>query len=82
MKRMTKENIELLASVPEAKLNYLREVRKGLFSALDIYDKNVSKGRITETYEEKAVVDRWYRALLDLEEWAFKSVPSKVQVYL
>lgn len=59
-----------------------RQLRKPLLSALDIYDKNVSKGRATETAEEKATVDKWYDGLLDLEEWAFNDIPEKVKRYL
>lgn len=59
-----------------------RQVRKSLLSALDIYDKNVSKGRITETQDEKIIVDRWYNAILDLEEWAFNDIPAKVKRYM
>ena len=82
MKRMTDENLDLLETVPEARTNVFRERRKILLSALDIYDKNVSKGRITETEYEKAIVDKWYKALLDLEEWAFTQIPETVKKYL
>lgn len=82
MKRMTEKDLDLLATVPEARTNTLREWRKPLLNALDIYDKNVSKGRISETAEEKETVDKWYKALLDLEEWAFDKIPEKVKKYL
>lgn len=82
MKKMTNENLDLLATVPEARKNTLREWRKPLLNALDIYDKNVSKGRISETAEEKETADRWYKALLDLDEWAFEEIPEKVKKYL
>lgn len=82
MKRMTAENLDLLDTVPDARVNVFREWRKPLLSALDIYDKNVSKGRIAETAEEKEAVDKWYAALLDLEEWAFNDIPEKVKKYL
>lgn len=82
MKKMTNENLDLLATVPEARTNVFRERRKPLLNALDIYDKNVSKGRISETAEEKEIVDKWYKALLDLEEWAFGEIPEKVKKYL
>lgn len=82
MKRMTDENLDLLETVPEVRVNVFRERRKPLLNALDIYDKNVSKGRITETAEQKATVDKWYKALLDIEEWAFKQIPKCVKKYL
>ena len=59
-----------------------RQLRKPLLNALDIYDKNVTKGRVTETAEEKVSVDKWYKALLDLEDWAFNDIPEKVKRYL
>lgn len=82
MEIITDENLDLLATVPEARANVFRERRKRLLNALDIYDKNVSKGRIAETAEEKAKVDKWYTALLDLEEWAFNAIPEKVKKYM
>ena len=82
MKKITNENLELLETVPDARVNVLREWRKPLLNALDIYDKNVSRGRISETAEEKAAVDKWYTALLDLEEWAFDSVPARIARYI
>ena len=45
--------------------NAKRQLRKPLLNALDIYDKNVSKGRITESAEEKATVDKWYKELVE-----------------
>ena len=82
MKRMTDENLHLLNTVPEARKNVFRERRTILLSALDIYDKNVSKGRITETETEKETVDKWYKALLELDEKAFYDIPEKVKKYL
>ena len=37
----------------EHKLDAKRQLRKPLLSSLDVYDKNVSKGRIVETEEQK-----------------------------
>ena len=82
MKRITDQDLELLDSVPNARENVFRERRDNLLSALDIYEKNVLRGRVQESIEEKVTIDRWYRALLDLEEWAFSQVPQKVLLYV
>lgn len=82
MKPITNKDLDLLKSLPEEQKNVYRQRREPLLNALDIYDKNVSKGRITETETEKAEVDKWYNALLNLEEWAFDSVPEKVKKYI
>jgi hypothetical protein len=82
MKPITNKDLDLLKSLPEEQKNVYRQRRKPLLNALDIYDKNVSKGRITETETEKAEVDKWYNALLNLEEWAFDSIPEKVKKYI
>lgn len=61
--------------------NAKRQLRKPLLNALDIYDKNVSKGRILETEDEKATVDGWYRNICDLKDEAFINVPSSIKKY-
>ena len=65
----------------EAADNAKRQLRKPLLNALDVYDKNVSKGRVTETAEEKQTVDGWYKAICDLKDDAFKNIPSVVRKY-
>lgn len=82
MKRITKNDLHLLDGLPELRKNVFREWREIIFKALDVYDKNVSKGRIVETQEEKCIVDKWYQAMLDLEEWAFDEIPEKIKRYL
>ena len=59
----------------------LRVLRTPLLDAFDIYKSNVHYGIIEETPEEKAAILEWYRALLDLEEWAFKNPPASVLKY-
>ena len=61
--------------------NVKRQLRKPLLNALDVYDKNVSKGRIAESEEEKQVVDGWYKRICDLEDDAFKHIPVCVGKY-
>ena len=84
MRVMTNKDLELLDNLPEERKNVFRQRRKKLLNALDIYDKNVLRGRLSETAEEKANIDTWYNALLDLEEWAFNEdyIPQKVKVHL
>ena len=61
--------------------NAKRQLRKPLLSALDIYDKNVSKGRIVESAEQKHSVDTWYKDVCDLKDHAFVDVPEVVSKY-
>ncbi len=61
--------------------NAKRQLRKPLLNALDIYDKNVSKGRVTESAEQRQAVDGWYKDICDLKEEAFKNIPSVVKKY-
>lgn len=58
-----------------------RQLRKPLLNALDVYDKNVSKGRVVESAEQKEVVDAWYRDICDLNTDAFKTTPDCVKKY-
>lgn len=65
----------------EAFKNAKRQLRKPLLNALDIYDKNVSKGRVAETDEQKQTVDEWYRDICDLKDKAFMNIPLEVKKY-
>lgn len=71
LERLPKENAD----------NAKRQLRKPLLSALDIYDKNISKGRVEETAEQKKVVDTWYKDICDLKEKAFKYIPAFIKKY-
>lgn len=84
MRIMTNKDLDLLDNLPEERKNVFRQRRKKLLNALDIYDKNVLRGRLSETAEEKTAIDTWYNALLDLEEWAFNesSIPNGVKAHL
>lgn len=59
-----------------------RQVRKPLLEAFDIYKSNVSYGIITETLEERAEIVEWYKALCDLEPWAFTDIPTKIKKFV
>lgn len=58
-----------------------RQLRKPLLNALDVYDKNVSKGRIYESPEMKQFIDSWYRNICDLKDEAFINIPMSVKKY-
>ena len=66
----------------EHKQQMKRFARTALLRALDIYDKNVVKGREIETEERKTIIDQWYRDLLDLKDEAFINIPSEVKRHL
>ena len=73
---------EINECLPEASAKQAkRQLRKPLLSALDIYDKNVSKGRIDETEWEKYEIDAWYRDICDLKDRAFKEIPKTIIKY-
>ena len=77
-----KDMDKIVENLPqEACKNAKRQLRKPLLSALDIYDKNVSKGRVEETKEQKKAVDEWYKDICDLKDEAFKNIPPAVEKY-
>lgn len=80
---ITLDDMDTLAEClpQEAFKNAKRQLRKPLLNALDIYDKNVSKGRIVETQDEKQAVDGWYRNICDLKDEAFTNIPLAVKKY-
>ena len=61
--------------------NAKRQLRKPLLNALDVYDKNVTKGRVTETVDQKQAVDAWYKDICDLKDEAFINIPASVKKY-
>ncbi len=81
-KVMTAEHVSMLAGT-EQENNAMKQARKELLSALDIYDKNVLRGRETETAEEKQAIDKWRQDLLDkkLEAFDAANIPAKIQYY-
>jgi hypothetical protein len=60
----------------------IRQLRKPLLEAFDIYKSNVVYGVDTETEFEKAEIMAWYQDLLDKKENALRNVPLKIQRYL
>lgn len=56
----------------------LRAQRVGLLAAFDKWEKAVLRGRESD---DLAVME-WYRRLLDLDELAFESVPTRIQYYI
>ena len=81
MKRLiTSKDLDMFRTNANAVRNALRENRTVFFEALDIYEKNVTRGRITETQDEKSEIDLWYNSALDLQEWAcmIDGVPKKI----
>lgn len=60
----------------------IRQLRKPLLEAFDIYKSNVVYGVDTETEFEKAEIMAWYQDLLDKKESALRNVPLKIQRYL
>lgn len=60
----------------------IRQLRKPLLEAFDIYKSNIAYGVETETESEKAEIMAWYKKLLDLDATALDNVPAKIQRYL
>jgi hypothetical protein len=60
----------------------IRQLRKPLLEAFDIYKSNIAYGVETETMEERIVITQWYQDLLDKKETALVNVPLKIQRYL
>ncbi len=60
----------------------IRQLRKPLLEAFDIYKSNINYGVETETNEERTEIMDWYQKLLDKDETALKNVPKKIQRYL
>ncbi len=72
------EDIYVFLPYNEAeKKERLRALRPALLTAFDKWEKAVLRGR----EQEDAAVMAWYRAILDLEENAFKNVPARVSYY-
>ena len=62
----------------EHKLAKLRQKRKPLLEAFDIWEKAVLRGR--EQDDETIMV--WYQAILDLNEEAIENVPERIKHYI
>ena len=66
----------------ENKKLLLREKREPLLIAFDTYKSNVNYGIEIETQEEKDLIIKWYKLILDLDEKAINNVPEKIKYYL
>lgn len=60
----------------------IRQLRKPLLEAFDIYKSNVTYGVEVETEEEHLEIMAWYQQLLNLNTQAVDNIPTKIQRYL
>lgn len=60
----------------------IRQLRKPLLEAFDVYKSNVAYGVEQETSAEHILIMLWYQDLLDKKENALIDVPLKIQRYL
>lgn len=60
----------------------IRQLRKPLLEAFDIYKTNVAYGIEVETDEEKGHILTWYNNLLDKNVEALRNIPNKILRYL
>lgn len=60
----------------------IRQLRKPLLEAFDVYKSNVTYGVEYETEEDRIEIVNWYKGLLDKEEWALLEIPKKIKRYL
>lgn len=71
-------NSATLTPCEEEYKEHLRNQRKPLLNAFDKWEKAVLRGREVDSEE----IMNWYYKLLDLNEIAFESIPSRVSYYL
>lgn len=60
----------------------IRQLRKPLLEAFDIYKSNINYGVEIETVNEHNDIMIWYQGLLDKEIWALENIPVKIQRYI
>lgn len=60
----------------------LRQKRKKLFKAFDIYKTNVGYKLIAETKDRHGEIVEWYQKALDLDEEAINNYPEELNQYL
>lgn len=60
----------------------IRQLRKPLLEAFDIYKTNIAYGIEAETDEEKEHILTWYNNLLDKNVEALRNIPNKILRYL
>ena len=68
-------NIEVKPNKPKVDL---REVRKPLLNAFDLWEKAVLRGREEDSEE----IMKWYYDILDLDEVALYKIPDRIKYYL
>ena len=76
---ITSNDIEKLG---EYKLDGIRQLRKPLLEAFDIYKSNIAYGVEDETLDERAQITNWYKSLLDLDSRALEDIPQKIKRYM
>ena len=60
----------------------IRQLRKPLLEAFDVYKSNIVYGIETETEEERLVIIEWYQKLLDKDKTAINNIPAKILRYI
>ena len=60
----------------------IRQLRKPLLEAFDVYKSNVAYGVEQETSTEHISIMQWYQDLLDKKPNALEDIPLKIQRYL
>lgn len=60
----------------------LRQKRKKLFKAFDIYKTNVSYKIVSESKDRHAEIVEWYNKALDLDAEAITNYPEELNQYL
>lgn len=66
------------AELEERRLSMLRSRRVPLLEAFDKWEKAVLRGRESD---DIAVME-WYQRLLDLDNFAFETIPKRIQYYI
>lgn len=75
--RITADDIIHLAGT-DIEATAMRQVRKNLLTAFDIWEKAVIRGRETDN---RAVM-QWYQDLLDLKTSAFENIPEVIKKHM
>ena len=60
----------------------IRQLRKPLLEAFDVYKSNIAYGIESESESDKYEILMWYQDLLDKKESALENIPKKIQRYL
>lgn len=79
--KINNSNIDDLINTQEIN-SIIRQLRKPLLEAFDIYKTNIAYGIEVETDEEKEHILAWYNNLLDKNVEALRNIPNKILRYL